>query len=85
MKFNLSHLGPAFFYFLGIITEPNLSLLTCLAVKPIYWHHVVVKESIVFIASTEQGTWSLCSEDPRCPGAFMEEFLKVTGGGLQGA
>lgn len=32
------------------ITEPNLGLLVRLAAKPIYWLHVVVKESTEFIA-----------------------------------
>ena len=36
------------------VTETNLGELVQRPEKPIYWHQVVVKDSIVYIAGTKQ-------------------------------
>ena len=40
------------------ITEPKLTSACPQAVKPVYWHKVVIKESAVFIATVRQGVQS---------------------------
>lgn len=37
------------------VTEMNLGELVQRPEKPIYWHQVVVKASVVFTAGTQQG------------------------------
>ena len=72
------------------VTEPNLGPLAQCTAKPIYWHRVVVKESIALTA--RRPTWgqawrmsSYCSKDPNSPRGFREGFLKTGWGrGSQG-
>ena len=62
-----------------IVTEPNSkrSHVCPLAVKPIYWHWVVVKESTAFMAGHQAGRMgSSCSKDLNSPVAFREGVLK---------
>ena len=57
----------------------KLGPLTCHAVKPIYWHRVVVKESPVFtVGHQARRTGSLSSKDLNFLIAFREGFLKTT-------
>ena len=61
------------------ITKPNLGLLAWSTAKPIYWHWVVAKESIVFIAGHQaRNIGSSCSKDLNSLLAFREGFLQAT-------
>ena len=55
-----------------------MGLLTCHMAKPICWHQVVVKESIVFITGCKaRRTDSSGSKDPNSPMAVREGFFKT--------
>ena len=64
----------------GIVTEPNLGLLTRHETKMIYWYRVVVKEITVYVArcptwGQARGMGSSSSKLPNSSVAFRKGFL----------
>ena len=60
-----------------IATEPKLGSAHPHTVKPIYWHQVVVKESIGFIAGRQaRSSGQLMLKTPKLPNGFQESIFK---------
>ena len=55
----------------------NLDPLANLTAKPIYWHHVGVKQSTVFMAGTKQGEKAAHAQKTQTLHDFQQGFLKT--------
>ena len=62
-------------------TGPNLGLW---ALKPIYWHQILVKEMIVSIAGHQIRTGNSCSKDPNSVMTFKRDFKGSVRDGASG-